>query len=62
MTNVNFSQDFENIFNGLRTLENHLESELKTINNRINYLEEKQHKDDDFFITLETLLRQRNNS
>ena len=29
MTNVNFSQDFENVINGLRVIENHIENELK---------------------------------
>ena len=60
MTNVNFSQDFENIFSGLRTLESHLEDELKRINDHIDYVELRQYKDDEFFRNLETLLQQRN--
>ena len=57
---MNFTEDFRNIFNGLQALQNHLEVELNALRNRIEYLEEKQNKDDDFFKNLETLIQMRN--
>ena len=57
---MNFTEDFRNIFNGLQALQNHLEIELNALRNRIEYLEEKQNKDDEFFKNLETLIQMRN--
>lgn len=57
---MNFIEDFRNIYNGLQALQNHLEIELNTLNDRIGILEEKQNKDDAFFRSLESLLTQRN--
>ena len=58
---MNFTEDFRNIFNGLQALQNHLEVELNALHNRIEYLEEKQNKDDEFFKNLEALIQERNN-
>ena len=57
---MNFTEDFRNIFNGLQALQNHLEVELNALRSRIEYLEEKQNKDDEFFKNLETLIQMRN--
>lgn len=57
---MNLSEDFRNIINALQSLQNHLESEVYVLNNRIGYLEEKQNKDDAFFKDLETLIKERN--
>ena len=57
---MNFIEDFRNIYNGLQALQNHLEVELNALRNRIEYLEEKQNKDDEFFRNLETLVQMRN--
>lgn len=57
---MNLGEDFKNIFNALQILQNHLEVEVNTLNNRIGYLEEKQNKDDAFFKDLETLIKERN--
>ena len=57
---MNFTEDFRNIFNGLQALQNHLEVELNALRNRVEYLEEKQNKDDEFFKNLETLIQMRN--
>lgn len=57
---MNFTEDFRNIFNGLQALQNHLEVELNALRNRVEYLEEKQNKDDEFFRNLEALVQMRN--
>lgn len=64
---MNFSEDFNNIIQGLQVLNNHLDRELTTINSRLRYVEEKineleqrQSKDDDFYKGLETLIQMRN--
>lgn len=57
---MNLGEDFRNIFNALQILQNHLEVEVTTLNNKIDYLEEKQNKDDAFFKDLETLIKERN--
>ena len=57
---VNFTEDFKNIFNGLQSLQNHLEVELNNLNQRINYLEGKQNQDDEFYKDLELLIQKRN--
>ena len=59
---MNFTEDFRNIFNGLQALQNHLEVELNALRNRMEYLEEKQNKDDEFFKNLEALIQTRNKS
>lgn len=58
---MNFTEDFKNILNGVQALQNHLEVELNSINNRIGYLEEQQFKDNTFFQKLEALIQERNN-
>ena len=55
-----FTEDFRNIFNGLQALQNHLEVELNALRNRVEYLEERQNKDDEFFRNLEALIQTRN--
>ena len=60
MTNVTFSEDINLIFSGLTSLQRHLEDELNKINNRIDYLEGKQYKDDEFFKDLQALIQKRN--
>ena len=57
---TNFTEDFRNIFNGLQSLQNHLEVELNTLNQRISYLEYKQNQDDEFYKDLELLIQKRN--
>ena len=57
---MNFIEDFRNIFNGLQALQNHLEVELNALRNRVEYLEERQNKDDEFFRNLEALVQMRN--
>ncbi len=57
---TNFTEDFRNIFNGLQSLQNHLEVELNTLNQRIGYLEYKQNQDDEFYKDLELLIQKRN--
>ena len=57
---ANFTEDFNNIFNGLQSLQNHLEVELNTLNQRISYLEYKQNQDDEFYKDLELLIQKRN--
>ena len=59
---MNFTEDFRNIFNGLQALQNHLEVELNALRNRVEYLEERQNKDDEFFRNLEALIQTRNRS
>ena len=59
---MNFTEDFRNIFNGLQALQNHLEIELNALRNRVEYLEERQNKDDEFFRNLEALVQTRNRS
>ncbi len=56
----NFTEDFRDIFNGLQSLQNHLEVELNTLNQRIGYLEYKQNQDDEFYKDLELLIQKRN--
>ena len=60
MTNTSFSSDINMILSGLQSLQHHIESELDSINNRIDYLDSKQSKDEEFFKNLEILLQQRN--
>ena len=60
MTNLNFSEDISLILSGVTSLQRHLEDELNKINNRIDYLETKQYKDDKFFKDLQALIQQRN--
>lgn len=62
-----FSEDFNNIIQGLQVFQNHLDRELTTINNRLGYVEDKineleqrQSKDDAFFRSLEALIQTRN--
>ena len=57
---MNFTEDFRNIFNGLQSLQNHLEVELNNLNQRISYLEYKQNQDDEFYKDLELLIQKRN--
>ena len=57
---MNFTEDFRNIFNGLQMLQQHIEIEFNTINCRIDELEDKQNKDDEFYKELETLIQKRN--
>lgn len=57
---MNFTEDFRNIFNGLQALQNHLEVELNALRNRVEYLEERKNKDDEFFRNLEALVQMRN--
>ena len=57
---ANFTEDFRNIFNGLQSLQTHLEVELNTLNQRIDYLEYKQSQDDEFYKDLELLIQKRN--
>ncbi len=56
----NFTEDFRDIFNGLQSLQNHLEVELNNLNQRISYLEYKQNQDDEFYKDLELLIQKRN--
>ena len=57
---TNFTEDFRNIFNGLQSLQNHLEVELNTLNQRITELEYRQNQDDEFYKNLELLIQKRN--
>lgn len=57
---TNFTEDFRNIFNGLQSLQNHLEAELSNLNSRISHLEYKQNQDDEFYKDLELLIQKRN--
>ena len=57
---TSFTEDFRNIFNGLQMLQQHLEVELNTLNQRISYLEYKQNQDDEFYKDLELLIQKRN--
>ena len=57
---MNFTEDFNNIFNGLQTLQTHLEIELNNLNQRIGFLEFKQNQDDEFYKDLELLIQKRN--
>lgn len=57
---MNFTEDFRSIFNGLQMLQQHIEIELNTINCRIDELEDKQNKDDEFYKELEILIQKRN--
>lgn len=59
---MNLTEDFRSIFNGLQALQNHLEVELNALRNRVEYLEERQNKDDEFFRNLEALVQTRNRS
>ena len=65
---MEFLEDFNNIIQGLYTLQEHLDKELTYINNRFDYVEDKineldkrQSKDDNFYKGLETLIQMRNN-
>ena len=65
---MKFLEDFNNIIQGLYALQEHLDKELTYINNRFDYVEDKineldkrQSKDDDFYKGLETLIQMRNN-
>ena len=64
---MNFSEDFNTIIQGFQALQNHLDREFSVINNRLDYIEDKvneleqrQSKDDDFYKGLETLIQMRN--
>ena len=57
---TNFTEDFRNIFNGLQSLQNHLENELNFLNQRIGDLEYRQSQDDEFYKDLELLIQKRN--
>jgi len=64
---MNFSEDFNTIIQGLLDLQNHLNKELSVIDGRLGYVEDKvnelerrQSKDDDFYKGLETLIQMRN--
>ena len=64
---MNFSEDFNNIIQSFLALQNHLDEELTIINSRLSYVEDKvnelekrQSKDDDFYKGLETLIQMRN--
>lgn len=64
---MKFLEDFSNIIQGLYALQEHLDEELTYINNRFDYIEDKineldqkQSKDDDFYKGLETLIQMRN--
>ena len=64
---MNFSEDFNTIIQGLLALQNHLNKELSVIDgrlgyveNKVNELEQRQSKDDDFYKGLETLIQMRN--
>ena len=57
---TNFTEDFKNIFNGLQSLQNHLEVELNLLNQRIGDLEYRQSQDDEFYKDLELLIQKRN--
>ena len=64
---MNFSEDFNTIIQGLLALQNHLNEELSVIDGRLGYVEDKvnelerrQSKDDDFYKGLETLIQMRN--
>lgn len=57
---ININEDFQNIFNGLQALQNHLEVEINALENRVGYLEDQQNKDDTFFRSLEALIQMRN--
>ena len=63
----NFSEDFNTIIQGFQALQNHLDREFSVINNRLDYIEDKvneleqrQSKDDDFYKGLEALIQMRN--
>lgn len=65
---MEFLDDFNNIIQGLYALQEHLDKELTYINNRFDYVEDKineldqrQSKDDNFYKGLETLIQIRNN-
>ena len=57
---MNFTEDFRSIINSLQMLQQHIEIELNTINCRIDELEDKQNKDDEFYKELEILMQKRN--
>ena len=64
---MNFLEDFNTIIQGFQALQNHLDREFSVINNRLDYIEDKvneldqrQSKDDDFYKGLETLIQMRN--
>lgn len=64
---MNLSEDFNSIIQGLQALQNHLDRELSIVDSRLSYVEDKvneleqrQSKDDDFYKGLETLVRMRN--
>ena len=56
----NFTEDFAIIFDGLQSLQNHLEVEINSLNQRISYLEYKENQDDEFYKNLELLIQKRN--
>ena len=56
----NFTEDFAIIFDGLQSLQNHLEVEINNLNQRISYLEYKENQDDEFYKNLELLIQKRN--
>ena len=64
---MNFSEDFNNIIQSFLAFQSHLDEELTIINGRLSYVEDKvnelekrQNKDDDFYKGLETLVQMRN--
>ena len=57
---MNFTEDFRSIINSLQMLQQHIEIELNTINCRVDELEDKQNKDDEFYKELEMLIQKRN--
>lgn len=64
---MRFTENFNTLIQGLQILNNHIDNELNTLNSRCNYLEDKvneldqrQSKDDDFYKGLETLIQMRN--
>ncbi len=57
---INFTEDFQKIFDGLQSLQSDLAVELNNLNQRIRYLEDKQNQDDEFYKDLELLIQKRN--
>ena len=57
---INFTEDFQKIFDGLQSLQSDLAVELNNLNQRIRYLEDKQNQDDEFYKDLELLIQRRN--
>lgn len=57
---INFTEDFQKIFDGLQSLQSDLAVELNNLNQRISYLEDKQNQDDEFYKDLELLIQRKN--